>query len=415
MHNSFSPLVDFDVHEIRQDFPILSQQINGYPLAYLDNAATTQKPQSVIDKLVEYYTTMNANIHRGVHHLSMRATAAFENTREKIQRHINAESSKEIIFVRGSTEAINLVANTYGLQHCRTGDEILITEMEHHSNIVPWQLLCERTGATLKIIPFNQIGEIDLNDVERLITTKTRLVAVTHISNALGTINPVEEIVQLAHRQGVPVLIDGAQAGPHLAMDVQAIDCDFYTLSAHKMYGPTGIGALYAKQTILNDLPPYQGGGEMIHSVTFEQSDYAPPPQRFEAGTLPIASVVAWANALDYLQKIGFHRIQAYENALLAYATEKAERFESLIRYGSAGKKASILTFNLSNIHAHDVGTICDQYGVAIRTGHHCAMPVMQHFDVSAMARASLAFYNTFEEIDRLFLALEEAKEIFQV
>lgn len=404
----------FIVDELRKDFPILAQQINGHPLAYLDNAATTQKPQCVIDHLVDYYSTSNANIHRGVHQLSVKATDAFEKTREKVQHYINAKSSQEIVFVRGSTEAINLVANTFGMQHITADDEIIISEMEHHANIVPWQQLCEKTQATLKVIPMNDAGEISLQDIAELITPRTKLLAIVHISNALGTINPIADIIKLAHKNNVPVLIDGAQAGPHADIDVQALNCDFYTLSAHKMYGPTGIGALYVKHDILKDMPPYQGGGEMINYVTFAKTDYADPPQRFEAGTLPIASTVAWTSAIDYINKLGLTNIQAHEQALLNYATEKATQLPSIKIYGTAKHKASILSFNFGDIHAHDVGTICDQYGVAIRTGHHCAMPVMQHFKVAATARASFAFYNTFAEVDQLFLALQQVQEIFQ-
>lgn len=403
----------FPVDTIRQDFPILQQTVNGHPLVYLDNAATSQKPQCMIDKLVEYYTTTNANIHRGVHRLSVMATDAYEHTRTVIRQHINAEHDHQILFVRGTTEAINLVAQTYGKINISSGDEILITEMEHHANIVPWQMLCEQNNAALKVIPINAAGDISLNDLERLITPRTKLLAMVHISNALGTINPVEDAIKIAHKHGVPVLIDGAQAGPHLKLDMQALDCDFYTLSAHKMFGPTGVGALYVKDDILQNMPPYQGGGEMIRQVTFEKTEYAELPNRFEAGTQHIAGVVAWATAIDYLNTIGLDNIAAYEHELLTYATEKANNMADFKIYGQAKHKASVLSFNIDNIHAHDIGTICDQSGVAIRTGHHCAMPVMQHYNVAATARASFAFYNTFSEVDALFNVLQEAREIF--
>jgi cysteine desulfurase/selenocysteine lyase len=405
--------LDFPVELIRRDFPILHQQINGHPLAYLDNAATSQKPQCVIDRLLKYYSTDNANIHRGVHSLSQRATDAFEHARHSVQHYINAQSVHEIIFLRGTTEAINLVAQTYGKQNLEPGDEILITEMEHHANIVPWQMICAETRAKLRVIPMNDAGEISLDDVESMLSPRTKLLAMVHISNALGTINPVKQAIEIAHKHGVPVLLDGAQAGAHTVLDVQALNCDFYTLSAHKMLGPTGIGALYVKDKILQTLPPYQGGGEMIHKVTFEKTEYAPPPNRFEAGTLHIAGAIAWATAIDYLQKIGIDKIAKYEDALLDYATEKALQFPGLKIYGTAKNKASILSFTIENIHAHDLGTICDQSGVGIRTGHHCAMPVMQHYDVAATARASFMFYNTFTEIDQLFAALTDAREIF--
>jgi len=403
----------FDVAKIREDFPILNQLVNSYPLAYLDNAATTHKPQCVIDCLSAFYQTINANIHRGVHTLSMRATDAFEASRQTLQRYINAQSSKEIVFTRGTTEAINLVAHSYGNQNVKAGDEIIISEMEHHANIVPWQLLCQRTGACLKIIPINHKGELDLSKFNDLFSKRTKLVAIVYVSNSLGTINPIDDIIHVAHQHNVPVLVDGTQAGPHLKIDVQALSCDFLTLSAHKMYGPTGVGALYAKYHLLEKMPPYQAGGEMINYVSLEKSDYAPPPTRFEAGTMPIASVVAWSKGIDYIQNIGITNIANYEQALLNYATEKISQLENIKIYGEADQKTSILAFNLGNIHAHDVGTICDQHGVAIRSGHHCTMPIMQHFQVAATARASFAFYNTFTEIDQLITALQHAEEIF--
>lgn len=406
-----APALDIDA--LRRDFPILQRHIHGKPLVYFDNAATSQKPQVVIDCLDNYYQHYNSNIHRGVHTLSQEATAAYEGARHKIQHFLNAKSPKEIVFVRGTTEAINLVANSYGRTNIGQDDEIILSEMEHHANIVPWQLLCEQTGAKLKIIPINDQGELLLDKYAELFTPKTKLVAIVHVSNALGTINPIQSMVKIAHQHGVPVLVDGAQATPHMKVDVQALDCDFYTLSSHKMYGPTGVGALYVRQSILEDMPPYQGGGEMIQWVTFEKTTFNEIPFRFEAGTMPIADAIAFGTAIDYLQSIGLDRISQREQALLHYAEQQAADFPGLRIIGTAQHKASILSFLLDSIHAHDVGTILDNEGIAIRTGHHCAMPVMQHFHVPATARASFSFYNTFAEIDQLFAALHKVREVF--
>lgn len=402
-----------DMSIYRADFPILHQSIKDKPLIYLDNAATTQKPQVVIDALVNYYTHTNANVHRGVHALSERATHAYENARTTVKNFINAAHTEEIVFVRGTTEAINLVAQSYGRSHLQAGDEILLTELEHHANIVPWQLICQQVGAKLRVIPINEAGEINLDDVIALINKRTKLLAIGHISNAIGTINPVEDMIKIAHANQVPVLVDGAQAAPHLPIDVQALDCDFYTLSGHKVFGPTGIGALYAKAHWLEKLPPYQGGGDMISSVSFEKSTYNRPPFKFEAGTPNIAGAIGFAAALDYLTQIGMANTQAYEQELLAYATQSLSEIPGLRIIGTAAHKASILSFVLDKIHPHDIGTILDSKGIAIRAGHHCAMPLMQHFKVSATARASLAFYNTKQEIDGLTQALYEVKEVF--
>jgi len=405
--------MSLDIQAVRADFPILHQQVHGQPLVYLDNAATTQKPVCVIDAVRHYYEQDNANVHRGVHALSERATARYEGVREKVRAFINAASRSEIVFVRGATEAINLVAQSYGHSQFKAGDEILITEMEHHSNIVPWQQLCEQTGAKLKVVPINDAGEINLADVESILSKRTKLVAVVHLSNALGTINPVRDIIDLAHGQDIPVLLDGAQATAHLAVDVQALDVDFYVMSAHKMFGPTGIGALYAKESLLEAMPPYQGGGDMISMVSFEKSQFAELPYRFEAGTPNIAGTIGFGAAIDYLQKLGLENIAAHEDGLLRYATERAESFPGLRLIGTAEKKASILSFVLEGIHPHDIGTILDRQGVAIRTGHHCAMPVMEHYKVPATARASFSVYNTVDEVDRLFAALEEVRKVF--
>lgn len=402
-----------DMSQYRKDFPILHQQVYGKPLVYLDNAATTQKPQAVIDAITHYYTHDNANVHRGVHALSERATHAFENARRTVKNFINAAHADEIVFVPGTTSAINLVAQSFGRRQFRPGDEILITEMEHHANIVPWQLICEQTGAKLRVIPFNEAGEINLDDVIALISKRTKLVAVVHISNAIGTINPVEAIIKIAHANGVPVLVDGAQAAPHMPVDVQALDCDFYTLSAHKVFGPTGIGALYAKMKYLESMPPYQGGGDMISSVTFEKSTYNKPPFKFEAGTPNMAGAIGFAAALDYLTKLGLANTQAYEQHLLHYATSALREIPGLKIIGNAEHKASIISFVLDKVHPHDIGTILDTAGIAIRAGHHCAMPVMQHFKIPATARASLAFYNTKQEIDALVAAIYKVKEVF--
>ncbi|MEE8493965.1 MAG: cysteine desulfurase [Nitrospirales bacterium] len=403
----------FDVAKARQDFPILREKVQGKPLVYFDNAATSQKPQVVIDAVHEFLATYNSNIHRGVHQLSERGTEAYEQSRKKVQRFINAAESREVIFVRGTTEAINLVANSYGRQHIRAGDEIVISAMEHHSNIVPWQILCEQTGAVLRVVPISDAGEMCIDEYEKLLTSRTRLVAVVHVSNALGTINPLHAIIRLARRQGVPVLVDGAQAVPHLKVDVHELDCDFYAFSGHKVFGPTGIGVLYGKAELLEAMPPYQGGGDMIKSVSFEKTVYNDLPYKFEAGTPHIAGVIGLGAAIDYVNGVGLDRIAAYEHGLLEYATEALSAIPSVRIIGTADAKASLISFVLDGVHAHDVGTILDHEGIAIRAGHHCAMPVMQRFGVAATARASLAFYNTKEEIDALVGAIHKAIEMF--
>ena len=406
------PAVRLEVERLRQDFPILRQTVNGKPLVYLDNAATTQKPQSVIDCEAHYYSALNANIHRGVHTLSRRATDAYEAARDAVRDLINAAGREEIVFVRGTTEAINLVAASFG-QRLRPGDEILISAMEHHSNIVPWQLACERTGALLQVAPINDAGELILEQFAQLLSPRTRLVALAHLSNALGTVNPVRHIIELAHARGIPVLIDGAQAVPHLKVDVQALDCDFYAFSGHKLYGPTGIGVLYGKAALLDAMPPYQGGGDMIREVTFRKTTYAALPYKFEAGTPNIAGVIALGAAIGYVRAVGLEAIAAHEHALLDYASAQAGQVTGLRMIGTAADKASILSFTLDGIHPHDIGTILDQHGVAVRAGHHCAMPVMERFGVPATVRASFALYNTREEVDALFAAVRAAQEVF--
>ncbi len=407
------PAPRFDLPRVRADFPILAQTINQHPLVYLDNAASTQKPQAVIDSLRQVYEADYANIHRGVHTLSQRCTDRYESAREKVQAFLNARHGHEIIFVRGTTEAINLVAQTYGRQNVGVGDEILITAMEHHSNIVPWQMLCEQTGAVLKVAPMSETGELRLEDFEALLSERTRLVSVTHMSNALGTINPVEAIIALAHARGVPVLVDGAQSAPHLTVDVQALDCDFYAFSGHKLYGPSGIGVLYGKESLLKAMPPYQGGGDMIRRVTFEKTEYNDLPYKFEAGTPSIADTIALGAALDYVNAIGLDAIAEHEHHLLAYATEQALDIPGLRIIGTAARKGGILSFTLDRIHPHDIGTLLDHLGIAIRAGHHCAMPVMDFFDVPATARASFGLYNTFEEVDLLMDGLRQVIKLF--
>jgi cysteine desulfurase/selenocysteine lyase len=402
-----------DVAAIRQDFPILRQRIHGKPLVYLDNAATTQKPQAVIDRLTKYYVEENANVHRGVHWLSERATDAYEEARGAVRRFLNAAGSQEIVFVRGTTEAINLVAGSYGRTHVGGDDEVVISTMEHHSNIVPWQRLCEEKGARLRIIPISDAGELDLDAYETLLNDRTRIVSVVHVSNALGTINPVEEIVRLAHRRGIPVLVDGAQAVAHMTVDVQALGCDFYALSGHKMLGPTGIGVLYGTSALLDAMPPYQSGGDMIRSVTFEQTLYNTLPHKFEAGTPDISGAIALGAAIGYLNEVGFDRIAAHEHELLEYGTAALSRIPGVHLMGTARKKAGILSFVVDGVHPHDVGTILDREGVAIRTGHHCCQPLMHRLGVPATARASLALYNTREEIDALAAALGHVREVF--
>ena len=405
----------FDVMSVRRDFPILHQEVRGRPLVYLDNAATSQKPRQVIAALEHYYETDNSNIHRGVHTLSERATAAYEAGRDKIKNFINAGDRREVVFVRGATEAINLVAQSYARPRLKSGDEILITEMEHHSNIVPWQMVCEQTGAVLKVVPIDEAGELLIDEYHRLLSVRTRLVSVVHVSNALGTINPIEEIIEAAHAQGVPVLLDGAQAVPHVAVDVQALDCDFYVFSGHKLYAPTGIGALYGKAALLEAMPPYQGGGDMIRSVTFAKTEYNALPYKFEAGTPHIAGGIGLGAALDYVSNIGLDAIAAWEDELLRYAAVRAREIPGLRIIGTARKKTGILSFVLDGVHPHDIGTVLDHEGVAIRAGHHCAMPVMDHFAVPATARASLALYNTHDDVDRLIAAVLKVKEVFRV
>ena len=404
-----------DVERIRQDFPILRRLIRGHPLVYLDSAATTQKPQAVLDALARYYAEGNANIHRGVYVLSEEATQAYDAARGKVQRFLNAASSREIVFTRNSTESINLVAQSFGRQNIAPGDEVVITHMEHHSNIVPWQLLCEQVGARLRVAPIDDTGTLQLDEMERLIGPRTRLVSVVHLSNSLGTVNPVREIVDMAHRRNVPVLIDGSQAVYHMPVDVQAIDCDFYVCTGHKLYGPTGIGVLYGRESWLERMPPYQGGGDMIRSVTFDKTTYADLPNKFEAGTPHIAGAVGLGAAVDYVQAIGFDRLAAHEADLLAYGTAALSEVKGLRLIGTAARKASILAFVMKGAHPHDVGTIVDTEGVAIRTGHHCTQPVMDRFGVPATARASVAMYNTRAEIDALVRALQRVREVFPV
>ncbi len=407
------PAASFDVEAVRRDFPILFQQVNGKPLVYLDNAATSQKPRQVIEAVSRYYERDNANVHRGVHALSGRATDAFEHGRATAQRFLNAASASEIVFVRGTTEAINLVAQSYGRVHLEAGDEVLISAMEHHSNIVPWQMLCEEKRAVLRVIPITDRGELRMDEYERLLSRKTRLVAIAHISNALGTLNPVREIVALAHDAGAVVLVDGAQAAPRMKLDVQELDCDFYAFSCHKAYGPMGIGVLYGKAALLDAMPPYQGGGDMIASVTFEKTVYNKLPHKFEAGTPNVAGAVALDAALLYLERLGLERIAAHEDELLAYATDTVSAIPGVQLIGTAPRKSGVLSFVMENIHPHDIGTILDQEGIAIRTGHHCAQPVMSRFGIPATARASFGLYNTREEIDALARGIERVREVF--
>jgi cysteine desulfurase/selenocysteine lyase len=411
--DSRGPGGSFDVLRLREDFPILKQKVHGKPLVYFDNGATSQKPQAVIDTLDRYYSTDNSNIHRGVHALSERATAAYEAAREKIRRFINAGSDKEIIFVRGTTEAINLVAQSYGRSFLKAGEEIIVSAMEHHSNIVPWQMLCEQTGAKLRVVPINHDGELVMEEFQRLLNDKTKFVSVTHVSNALGTIVRVKEIVASAHEHGVPVLLDGAQAVPHLRVDVQDLGCDFYAFSGHKMFGPTGIGVLYGRRDLLEKMPPYQGGGDMISLVTFEKTHYNVLPYKFEAGTPHIAGVIGLGAAVDYLMELDWDALAAHEQRLLSCATDALASIDGLRIIGTAKEKAGVLSFVLDHVHAHDVGTILDQEGVAVRAGHHCAMPVMQRFGVPATTRASFAFYNTIEEIDALACAIHRVRKVF--
>ncbi len=401
----------FDVQHVRTQFPILSQKVNGKPLVYFDNGATSQKPQVVIDAMAQYYGQINANIHRGVHTLSQLATDAYEASRHKIQRHINAEFAHEVLFTSGTTQGVNLVANGFA-SVVKPGDEILVSAMEHHSNIVPWQMLCERSGATLKVIPMNDRGELIMSEYQKLLSDKTKLVAVNHISNALGTINPIAEMIAMAHQVGAAVFIDGAQAAPHLRPDVQQLDCDFYAFSGHKICGPTGTGVLYGKQRWLEQLPPYMGGGEMIREVTFEKTTYADLPHKFEAGTPHIAGGIVLGTAIDYLNEIGFEHIRQQEKALLDYGTQKLLEIDGLKIYGTSAQKTSVISFNIDGIHPYDIGAILDKMGIAVRTGHHCAQPVMQFFDIPGTVRASFSFYNTTDEIDQLVEAVKKAKKM---
>jgi cysteine desulfurase / selenocysteine lyase len=403
----------FDVDGVRADFPILHQQAHGHPLVYLDNAATSQKPKAVIDAIVRYYGEYNANIHRGVHYLSERATAEYEAARKTIQQFINAPRPAEIIFVRGTTEAINLVAQTYGRANVGAGDEVLITAMEHHSNIVPWQLLCQEKQAKLRVAPINDAGELILEEFEKLLGSRTKIVAVGHVSNALGTVNPIATIVKMAHARNIPVLVDGAQAVPRMPVDVQQLDCDFYTFSGHKTYGPTGIGVLYGKLPLLEAMPPYQGGGEMISSVSFEKTVYNKVPHKFEAGTPDISGPIGLRAAIEYLQRLGMENIAKHEHELLSYATEQVSKVPGVRLVGTAKEKAGVLSFIMEGVHPHDIGTILDQEGIAIRTGHHCAQPVMTRFGLDATARASFGLYNTKEEVDALVRGLEKVREVF--
>ena len=411
MTTSFSPE---ELQKIREDFPILHQDINNHPLVYFDNAASTQKPNLVIDAISSVYKENYSNIHRGVHTLSQRCTDLYEASREKVRRFINAKSTREVIFVRGTTEAINLVAQTYGRCNIGAGDEVLITAMEHHSNIVPWQLLCAQTGATLRAIPINEAGELEFTDIERLFRKNTKILSLTHMSNALGTINPVKRLIEAAHERNIPVLLDGAQSAPHMKIDVQELDCDFYCFSGHKLYGPSGIGVLFGKEALLEAMPPYQGGGDMIRYVTLEKSDFNTLPYKFEAGTPNIADTIGLGAAIDYLDSIGIDRIARHEHALLSHATELASTSPNLKIIGTSREKGALLSFTLKNIHPHDIGTLLDFQGIAIRAGHHCAMPVMDFFQVPATARASFGMYNTIEEVNQLFLALEKITTLFE-
>lgn len=406
-------LTDAAVNQLRQDFPVLSQKVNGHPLVYFDNAATSQHPKAVIEAMDQFYYHDNANVHRGIHALSERATHAFEAARIKVQHFIGAKSSQEIIFTRGTTEAINLVAQSYGRTTLKPGDEVLISYMEHHANIVPWQMVCEQTGAVLKVIPINHAGELLLDDIDNLINPRTKIVAITHVANSLGTINDLPPIIKRAHDVGAKVLIDGAQAVPHMHVDVSALDCDFYCFSAHKIYGPTGIGVLYGKAALLKQMPPYQGGGSMIKTVSFAKTTYQDIPHKFEAGTPAIAEAIGLGAAIDYITHVGLDNIAAHEHALLDYATAQVQTVPGLTIIGTAKHKASILSFIMEGIHPHDISTILDKYGIAIRAGHHCTMPLMEFYQVAATARASFAFYNTHAEIDAFIAALKHAREIF--
>ena len=403
----------FNVNKIRNDFPILKQQVNGCPLVYLDNGATSQKPQSVIDAIVNYYSTTNSNVHRGVHTMSQQATDGYEGARAKVRQFINASDDREIIFTRNTTEGINLVAHSYGRQNIGSGDDIIVSNMEHHSNIVPWQMLCEETGANLRVVPIDDAGELLMDEYEKMLSSRTKLVSITHVSNALGTILPAAQIARMAHAHGAPVLFDGAQAVPHMPVDVQELDCDFYVFSGHKLFGPTGIGILYGKAEYLEAMPPFLGGGEMIKSVTFEKTIYNDLPYKFEGGTPDIAGAIGLGAAIDYVNDLGFDQITAHEDELLRYGTDALSTIEGLKIIGTAEHKAGILSFVMDLAHPHDIGTILDEQGIAVRTGHHCAQPVMQRFQIPATARASLAFYNTKEDIDALVKGIDRVIEVF--
>ncbi|HVP10632.1 MAG TPA: cysteine desulfurase [Phycisphaerae bacterium] len=404
----------FDVARVRLDFPALQQRVHGHPLIYLDNAATTQKAQAVINALRRFYERDNSNVHRGIHTLSQRATEAYEQARSKVQQFISARDPEEVVFVRGTTEAINLVAQTYGRSHVRAGDEILISGMEHHSNIVPWQILCEQAGACLRVAPITDRGELMMEEYERLLGPRTKLVAVAHVSNVLGTINPVEQVISLAHQRSIPVLVDGAQAVPHTPVDVRELDCDFYAFSGHKLFGPTGIGVLYGKAALLDEMPPYQGGGDMISSVTFAKTTYNRVPYKFEAGTPHVAGAIGLGAAVDYVSKLGLNAVAAYEGDLMSYATDALSTIPQVRLIGTAPHKAAVLSFVIAGVHPHDAGTILDDLGIAIRTGHHCAQPLMDRFGVPATCRASLAFYNTEQEVDALIAGIGRVIEVFR-
>ena len=403
----------FDAEKVRADFPVLQQQVNGKPLVYLDNGATSQKPQAVIDELVRFYSTENANVHRGVHTLSQNATEDYEGARAKLRRLLNAADDHEIVFTRGTTDSINLVAQSFGKQSLGPGDEVIVSNMEHHSNIVPWQMLREEKGVVLRVVPIDESGELLMDEYERMLSPRTKLVSITHVANALGTILPVEQIISMAHAQGVPVMLDGAQAVPHMAVDMQRLDCDFYVFSGHKLFGPTGIGVLYGKAELLEAMPPVQGGGDMIKSVTFERTIYNDLPYKFEAGTPNIAGAIGLGAAVDYVQSVGYESFAAHEDELLDYGTKALEQIGGLRIIGTASRKAGILSFVMEDIHPHDIGTILDAEGVAVRTGHHCAQPVMQRFQIPATVRASMAMYNTKEDIDALVRAIDRVIEVF--
>ena len=403
----------FDAEKVRADFPVLQQQVNGKPLVYLDNGATSQKPQAVIDELVRFYTTENANVHRGVHTLSQNATEDYEGARAKLRRLLNAADDHEIVFTRGTTDSINLVAQSFGKQSLGPGDEVIVSNMEHHSNIVPWQMLREEKGVVLRVVPIDESGELLMDEYERMLSPRTKLVSITHVANALGTILPVEQIISMAHAQGVPVMLDGAQAVQHMAVDMQRLDCDFYVFSGHKLFGPTGIGVLYGKAELLEAMPPVQGGGDMIKSVTFERTIYNDLPYKFEAGTPNIAGAIGLGAAVDYVQSVGYESFAAHEDELLDYGTKALEQIGGLRIIGTASRKAGILSFVMEDIHPHDIGTILDAEGVAVRTGHHCAQPVMQRFQIPATVRASMAMYNTKEDIDALVRAIDRVIEVF--